>query len=139
MRIGPRDPRTARLVGEVKPSLRGAVRQAELELVELFDALGGVNRLTPTTRAVVEDAVSVGLVLRGELGRYLQSGDHDAASRVGTLASARRQSFALLGLDPRPSEPRSIASIAAAFSQENEPVAERVAPARQSVERDRSM
>ena len=57
--------------------------------------------------------------LRGELGRYLQTGDPDAASRVATLTNTRRNSFALLGLDPKKAEPRSIASISAEFSTED--------------------
>ncbi len=118
MRIGPRDPRTARLAGQVVEGLRGAVYQGELELSDLLETFGGMDALTPTTRAVIEDAVSVGVALRGELGRYLQTGDPDAASRLATLANTRRNSFALLGLDPQKAEPRSIASIAAEFSTE---------------------
>ncbi len=90
-----------------------------MELSELVDSFGGMDAMTPTMRAVVEDAVSVGVALRGELGRYLQTGDPDAASRVATLANTRRNSFSLLGLDPRKAEPRSIASIAAEFSTED--------------------
>ena len=68
-------------------------------MAEIIASLGGADAIPPTKRALIEDAVSVGVALRGELGRYLQSGDPDAASRVGTLAAVRRQSLALIGLE----------------------------------------
>ncbi len=40
----------------------------------------------------------MGVALRGELARYLQSPDPDAASRVGTLAAARRQKLAVVAV-----------------------------------------
>ena len=69
-------------------------------MAEIIESLGGPAAIPPTKRALIEDAVSVGIALRGELARYLQSRDPNAASRVGTLAAARRQSFALIGLEP---------------------------------------
>ncbi len=69
-------------------------------MAEIIESFGGADPIPPTKRALIEDAVSVGIALRGELARYLQSRDPDAASRVGTLTAARRQSFALIGVEP---------------------------------------
>ena len=99
-RIRPRDLVRLRDSGTVAESLRPILDLAENEMAEIIDSLGGADAISPTKRAIIEDAVSVGVALRGELGRYLQSGDPDAASRVGTLAGARRQSLALIGLEP---------------------------------------
>ena len=98
-RIRPRDLVGLRDSGTVAESLRPILDLAENEMAEIIDSLGGADAIPPTKRALIEDAVSVGVALRGELGRYLQSGDPDAASRVGTLAGARRQSLALIGLE----------------------------------------
>ncbi len=99
-RIRPRDLARLRDSGSVAESLCPILDLAENEMAEIIDSLGGADAIPPTKRALIEDAVSVGVALRGELGRYLQSGDPDAASRVGTLAGARRQSLALIGLEP---------------------------------------
>ncbi len=99
-RILPRDLVRLRDSGTVAESLRPVLDLAENEMAEIIESLGGADAVPPTMRALIEDAVSVGVALRGELGRYLQSGDPDAASRVGTLAAARRQSLALIGLEP---------------------------------------
>ncbi len=89
-RIRPRDLVRLRDSGSVAESLRPILDLAENEMAEIIASLGG-DAIPPTKRALIEDAVSVGVALRGELGRYLQSRDPDAASRVGTLAAARRQ------------------------------------------------
>ncbi len=99
-RIRPRDLARLRDSGNVAESLRPILDLAENEMAEIINSLGGVDVVPPTKRALIEDAVSVGVALRGELGRYLQSRDPDAASRIGTLAAARRQSLALIGLEP---------------------------------------
>ncbi len=99
-RIRPRDLSRLRDSGTVSESLRPILDLAENEMAEIIESLGGADAIPPTKRALIEDAVSVGVALRGELGRYLQSGDPDAASRVGTLPGARRQSLALIGLEP---------------------------------------
>ena len=103
-RIRPRDLVRLRDSGSVAKSLRPILDLAENEMGEIIESLGGADAIPPTKRALIEDAVSVGIALRGELARYLQSRDPDAASRVGTLAAARRQSFALIGLEPPKNE-----------------------------------
>jgi hypothetical protein len=58
--------------------------------------------------------------LRGELARYLQSRDSNAASRIGTLAAARRQSFALIGLELPKAEVPSLAVYLSASADDSE-------------------
>jgi len=104
-RIRPRDLRRLRESGTVAESLRPVMEIAEDEMSEIIASLGGIDAITPITRAVIEDAVSVGVVLRGELDHYLQARDSASGSRVGTLASVRRQAFALIGLEAKGGEP----------------------------------
>ena len=85
--------------GIVSPSLEWLLPLAEEEGCELVAALGGPEEITPQRRAIIEDAVSLGMVLRAELGRYLQSRDVEAAARVSSLANARRAALTAVGLD----------------------------------------
>lgn len=86
--------------GIVAPELAPLLEVAEAEMVELVEALGGRERISPQRLAVLEDAVHVGLVLRAELTRYLTVRKApDCAARVGSLAGQRRASLALLGLE----------------------------------------
>lgn len=48
---------------------------------------------------LIEDAVALGIALRGQLAIYLRAQDGEVASRVGTLVGQRRQSLAALGLE----------------------------------------
>lgn len=105
-RVMPAEVLRVRETGTLADSLRalGLAEAAEVEAADLTDALGGGESLSAQRRLVIEDLVRVGLVMRGELARYLQSGDSDAGARVGTLAGQRRASLALLGLDARRDE-----------------------------------
>ena len=85
--------------GVVSKSLAWLLPLAEQEGIELLTALGGPAEVSPQRRAIVEDAVSLGMVLRAELGRYLQSRDVEAAARVSSLANARRAALVAVGLD----------------------------------------
>jgi len=88
---------------------------ADLEALELTLAYEGDPQsdhhrpLCTPRRALLEDFIRVGLVLRAELARYLQSGDSDAAARVGTLAANRRATLQILGLE-HPEHEVSLAS-----------------------------
>jgi len=97
--VAPRD--LARLArdGELAPSLRPLLPIAAEEAYELTEALGGLASVSPQRRAIIEDIVAVGIVLRATLARFLQTRDHELGSKVGTLASARRASLQALGLE----------------------------------------
>jgi hypothetical protein len=97
-KVRPRDLDQLRRSGTVSDALRPLLDAADTENAELLDAIGG-DAASPQRRAILADVVRVGLILRGELARYLQSGEADAASRVGTLASTRRASLIAIGLD----------------------------------------
>ena len=47
--------------GSVAESLRPVLDLAENEMAEIIDSLGGADALPPTKRALIEDAVSVGV------------------------------------------------------------------------------
>jgi hypothetical protein len=96
-RVNPRDLTLIRS-GKVTASLRPLLPVAEAEMAELLEACGGES-ISPQRRAILEDAVRLGLVLRAELLRYAQTQDPDSASRVSTLANARRASLSAVGLD----------------------------------------
>lgn len=98
-RVRPQDLARLRESGTVPERISGFLESAEVEAEALLEALGGPDAVSPQRRALVEDAARVGLVLRAELARYVQTADPDAASRVGSLASARRASLVALGLD----------------------------------------
>ena len=76
---------------------------AEEEVRAIFQALGGEDSVSEQERALVEDFARVGVVLRGELSRYL-AGDHDAGKVVGIIAGTRRSSLVALGLQRRAKE-----------------------------------
>ena len=81
----------------VRPELRPLLEAARAEAESLLDALGPDP--SPQRRILVEDLVRVGLALRGQAIRYAQTGEPEAASRVGSLAAVRRASLQALGLD----------------------------------------
>ena len=97
-RVYPRDLALLRSTGTVSGPLLPLFEVAELENLELLDAIGG-DVASPQRKAILQDAVRVGMVLRAELARYLQGQDPDAGARVGSLATARRSSLVALGLD----------------------------------------
>lgn len=89
----------ARRAGAVAPQLAGLLECADVEADAIAEGLGGVDQLSPQRLAMVQDFARLGVVLRGELARYLEARDGEAAARVGTLAGQRRQILATLGLD----------------------------------------
>ena len=99
LRARPRDLDRLRSEGLVTESLRPLVAVAEEEAVEIFEALGGADRVTPQKRIIIEDLCAVGIALRGTLALFLQSNDPELASRIATLAGARRASLVALGLE----------------------------------------
>ena len=99
LRTRPRDLERLRAEGLVTESLRPLAAIAEDECFDLIHALGGVDQITPQRRAIVEDVARVGLVLRAELARYVESRDPDCGARVGSLANSRRSSLVALGLE----------------------------------------
>lgn len=98
-RVKPRDLDRLRTEGEVSAPLRPLLAIAEDEARELFNQLGGPDNVSPAKRMLIEDTVAVGVALRGQVAIYLRTGDAEAASRVGTLASTRRSSLAAIGLE----------------------------------------
>jgi hypothetical protein len=48
---------------------------------------------------LIEDIGTLGMIARATRAAYLQSGDHELASRVGTLLGQRRSSLVALGLE----------------------------------------
>jgi len=79
------------------------VAAAEDEVRAILSALGGAENVSEQERALVEDFARVGVVLRGELARYV-AGDSKAGQVVGTLAGIRRASLVALGLQRRAKE-----------------------------------
>jgi hypothetical protein len=97
--IRPRDLDRLRSSGLVTEGLRPLLKIAEQEASELFAALGGVGRVSEQKRILIEDLCAVGVALRGTLAAYLRTSDSELASRIATLAGARRSSLAALGLE----------------------------------------
>ena len=99
LRARPRDLDRLRSEGLVSPALRPIVSIAEVEAAEIFEGLGGTDRVTPQKRIIIEDLCGVGIALRATLALFLQSNDPELASRIATLAGARRASLVALGLE----------------------------------------
>jgi hypothetical protein len=87
--------------GDVSPAIAPFLAEAHAEAQALHAALGGRENMTAQRAVILDDVVRVGVILRAELARYLQTQDPDAAGRVGTLATVRRSSLAAVGLDER--------------------------------------
>lgn len=85
--------------GIVTPRLRSYLRAAEAECADVLEALGGADNVSAQRRVIVEDLARVGVVLRGTLAAYLRTEDPELASKVGTLAAARRGLLVALGLE----------------------------------------
>ena len=104
-RVRPADLDVLRRCGTVSATLRPFLNAADLEALDLSLAYEGdpagshYRPLSTPRRVLLDDFLRMGLVLRGELARYLQSGDPDAGARVGTLAANRRATLQILGLD----------------------------------------
>jgi hypothetical protein len=80
---------------EMRPYLEGGAVESE----RLLAALGGAECVSPQRRVLLDDFVRTGVVLRAALARFVQTGDPECASRVGTLVSVRRASLVAIGLD----------------------------------------
>lgn len=72
---------------------------AEAELAGFLEALGGADVVTAQRRAILEDVCRLGVALRSELARYAETRDPDCASRLSSLATARRAALSAVGLD----------------------------------------
>jgi hypothetical protein len=83
----------------VNERLRPLVADATRESIAIAEALGGVQELTPQKIALIHDLARVGVVMRAVVELFLQSGDAELASKVGTLASVRRAHLTTLGLE----------------------------------------
>jgi hypothetical protein len=98
-KVAPRDLRRLEQSGTVALALKPLLPLAAEEAYELTEALGGLNAVSPQRRVLIEDLVAIGLALRATLALFLQSSDPELASKVGTLAAARRASLQALGLE----------------------------------------
>jgi len=89
--------------GLVADSLAPLAAEAEREVDEIRDALGGTAHLAPQELALLRDYARLGIVLFAELGLYLADpkGNDERAGRVSTLSSARRALLKDLGLKRR--------------------------------------
>jgi hypothetical protein len=96
-RVSLPDVRRLRYFGLVSDSLKPLALQAELELGELLTDKG--EGVTAAERTILEDCARLGLILRAEFARYLQSQDPVAAARVTALAGQRRASLQAVGLE----------------------------------------
>ena len=90
--------------------------------------------LSAQRRAILEDVVRMGLVLRGELRRYAQALDGEAGARVGTLASSRARLLGQLGLDHLERDALDLSTYLASkiAAQPDSPVAHAENPAQRS-------
>jgi len=98
-KVRPGDLHTLRMSGTVRAELLPFIGLAERETAELVGALGGIDAVSPQRRILIEDLARMGLCLRGELARYMQTADGEAAGRVATIGRARAATLAQLGLD----------------------------------------
>jgi hypothetical protein len=73
--------------GLVAEQLKPLARWAEVELAELLADKG--DGATAAERAVLEDVARMGLLLRAEFARYLETQDPSASQRVTALAGTR--------------------------------------------------
>ena len=101
-RVSLPDVRRLRYFGVVSDSLKPLATQAERELGELLADKG--EAVTAAERCVLEDVARVGLILRAEFARYLETQDPVAASRVTALVGQRRASLQAVGLGRRSRE-----------------------------------
>ena len=98
-KLSPRDLGRLEKEGVIAPALAPIVAIGKAEGRELMVALGGEKEVSPQRRILIEDLVACGIGLRGVLQLFLQSHSAELASRIASLASARRQILSLLGLE----------------------------------------
>lgn len=91
--------------GTVTEALRPFFEAAELEGAQLTLAYEGEagtpshRPLSAPRRALLEDLLRAGLIMRGELARYAQTQDPEAAGRAITAMGRRSAILEKLGLD----------------------------------------
>ena len=98
-RVSLPDLRRLRYFGLVSDPLKPLASQAEQELGELLADKG--EAVTAAERVILEDLARLGLLLRAEFARYLETQAPDAAARVTALAGQRRASLQAVGLERR--------------------------------------
>ena len=109
-RVRPVDLDYLRRSGTVARGLRPFLDAADLEGVDLTLAYEGsaeaegYRPMSEPRRAILGDFLRVGVVMRCELARYLQSQDADAGFRVVTATANRRAALKELGLEHRERE-----------------------------------
>ncbi len=99
------------------PMMRTLLDLAANEVVELVDALGGVDQISPQRLRLIEDIGISGVLLGRELLAYIDDRDGDAAARVTALINSRRSSLAQVGLDVRKADELDVSSYAAAIEE----------------------
>jgi hypothetical protein len=109
------------VLGQVSPALLPVVKQAQEEAWDIGLALGGPDELSPQRRALLADLARLGVALGGLTAVYLRNEDPETASRMATLANARRQHLLALGLDERRVEQDLDAYLAARAAGVEEP------------------
>ena len=104
-RVVPADLRALETPGApIRAELRPYAQAAALEVEAIIAAKGGPDQVTAIEQLLAEDAGRLGLPLRGLVLAYGQTGDPELASRIATVANARRAIFGLLGLEERRTE-----------------------------------
>jgi hypothetical protein len=98
-RIRPRDLDRLRRDAQVAAAVRPLLRVAEDETIAVIEDLGGEDCVSAQQRALVDDLAWLGLVLRTMMWIFVTRPDPDLASRIATLASARRANLVALGLE----------------------------------------
>ena len=99
-RMTPRDLLALAAPGStVRYELRPLMAAGAGESVALLEAMGCAQHVSPQVRIACEDFGRLGAVLRGLVQRWGETGDPEIASRVASVASARRGLLALIGLE----------------------------------------
>lgn len=103
--VRPRDLDHLRRSGTVAKSVRPFLDAADLEAQALLVAYEGApdsphhRPLSAPRRVLLEDAVRAGVIMRAELGRFVQAHDSEAGSRALTAMGHRRTILRELGLE----------------------------------------
>ena len=114
-RVALPDIRKYQYAGLVAEPVKPFLRWAEAELAELLADKG--DGATAAERAALEDVARLGLILRCEFARYLETQDQAAAQRVTALAGQRRASLQAVGLERR-ARPVTLGSVVAELERE---------------------
>ncbi len=96
----PRDLELWEAKGVVRPELHAVVNAARGEMLEVLDALGGENEVSPQRLALLREFVRLGVAGQLLMGLLLRDPDQSGlASRLATVASTRAKLLNLCGLD----------------------------------------